>query len=34
MAKLVVNQEIRAPWLAKRRGVFGLIINIGIIGSF
>ncbi len=26
MAKLVVNQEIRAPWLAKRQGVFGLIV--------
>jgi hypothetical protein len=34
MAELVINQEIRAPWLAKRWGFFGLIVNIGVIGSF
>ncbi len=34
MAKLVVNQEIRAPWLAKRQGVFGLIVNISVDRSF
>jgi hypothetical protein len=33
MAKLVVDQDIRAPWLAKRRGVFSLVINIRVIGS-
>ncbi len=32
-AKLVVDQDIRAPWLAKRRGVFSLIINIRIVRS-
>ncbi len=34
MAKLVVNQGIRAPWLAKRQGVFGLIVNIRVVRSF
>jgi hypothetical protein len=34
MAKLVINQEIMAPWMAKRRGVFTLIVNISVIGSF
>jgi hypothetical protein len=33
-AKLVVNQEIRAHWLAKRWEVFSLIVNIGIVESF
>ncbi len=32
-AKLVVDQDIRAPWLAKRRGVFNLVINIRVVGS-
>ncbi len=32
-AKLVVNRDIRAPWLAKRRGVFSLVINIRIVRS-
>ncbi len=34
MAKLVVNHEIRAPWMAKRQEVFGLIVNIGNVGFF
>jgi hypothetical protein len=34
MAKLVINQEIRALWLVKGRGVFGLIVNISIVTSF
>ncbi len=33
MAKLDVDRDIRAPWLAKRRGVFNLVINIRVIGS-
>ncbi len=33
MAKLVVDRDIRAPWLAKRQGVFSLVINIRVIGS-
>jgi hypothetical protein len=33
-AKLVVDRDIRAPWLAKRRGVFSLVIHIRVVGSF
>jgi hypothetical protein len=32
--QLIVNGEISTPWLAKRGRVFGLIINVCIIGSF
>jgi hypothetical protein len=32
-AKLIIDWDIRAPWLAKRRGVFSLVINTRIIGS-
>ena len=32
-AKLIVDRDIRAPWLAKRQGVFSLVINIRVIGS-
>ncbi len=34
MAKLVVNQDVRAAWLPKRRRVFGLVIWVCIVGSF
>ncbi len=34
MAKLVIDQDVRAAWLPKRQRVFGLIIWICIIGSF
>ncbi len=34
MTKLVVDLDIVAPWLAKRRGVFSLVIHICIVGSF
>ncbi len=33
MAKLVVNQDIRAAWLPKRRRVFSLVIWVCIVGS-
>jgi hypothetical protein len=32
--KLIVDWDIGAPWLAKRRGVFNLVIHIRIVGSF
>jgi hypothetical protein len=32
MPKLVVNRDIRAPWLAKRRGVFSLVIRVCVVG--
>ncbi len=34
MAKLVVSQDVRAPWLPKRQRVFGLIIWVCIVRSF
>ncbi len=34
MAKLVLNQDVRAAWLPKRRRVFSLIIWVCIVGSF
>ncbi len=34
MAKLIIDLDIRAPWLAKRRGVFSLVIHIRVVGSF
>ncbi len=34
MEKLIMNQKIRAPRLAKRWGVFSLISNISVIQSF
>ncbi len=33
-AELVIDQDIRAPWLAKKWGVFSFVINIRIVGSF
>ncbi len=33
-AKLVVNQDVRAAWLPKRRRVFGLVIWVCVVGSF
>jgi hypothetical protein len=33
-AKLVVNQDVRAPWLPKGWGVFSLIIGVCVVGSF
>ncbi len=33
-AMLVVNRDVRAPWLAKRRGVFSLVIRVRVVGSF
>ncbi len=32
--KLVVDLDIEAPWLAKRRGAFSLVIHIRVIRSF
>jgi hypothetical protein len=32
-AKLVVNQDVRAAWLPKRRRVFSLVIWVYIVGS-